>query len=176
MAGGANKGRPHSKTFDRMRIAIRLQLRNLGLTNNEIAAHIGISPTAFSILQKTSHYKILKNQYLTGILSDLDSDIEASLKLGQKTLNQAVPKALENLYALACQTADPKLQLQASTEILDRHGRFAKVSRIGLPTQDQGESASVVDNDVANALVANLGKAKAVADFNTLDPNSTTTN
>src|ERR1700757_1312961 len=105
----SNKGKHHSKTVDKIRIACRLEMLNLGLKDKDIAAHIGMSQTSYSLLKKTKIYQQLHNQYLTGILSVADADVIDNLPLQRKILAQGVPCALENLVALATQRVDKKL-------------------------------------------------------------------
>jgi hypothetical protein len=150
----SRKGKHHSKTVDKIRIACRLEMLNLGLKDREIAQHIGMSQTSYSLLKKTQIYQQLHNQYLTGVLSVADENIIENLPLQRRILNQAVPVALENLYAACVQKIDKKLQFEASKEVLDRQGAFAKVSRIGLPTASQN-----VDNSQDNELASELIKA-----------------
>lgn len=158
MAGGANKGKQHERTIDRIKIAIRCEMRNLGMSSTEIAEFIGISITAFSLLKRTSQYRILKNQMMTGILSKMDAQVADNLDVNTNTLRSGVPVALENLLALASgvykgQTVDVKVVKDASESILDRDGRFAKVSRIGAPSKEQGGLANLVDQEIASELL-----------------------
>ena len=85
------------------------------------------------------------------------------LSTQREKLNRAVPVAIENLMALALQTSNGKLRLEASREILDRHGHFSKVSRIGVPTEDQGGIGDSIDNEVATNLIGSLLNARAAA-------------
>jgi hypothetical protein len=165
MPGGSNKGRPHERTIDRIRIAIRLEMRNLGMSSTEIAEFIGISVTAFSLLKRTTAYRIIKNQMMTGILSKMDEQVAENLDLNTKTLRSGVPIALENLLALASgvykgQPVDVKVVKDASESLLDRDGRFAKVSRIGAPSKEQGGFADAVDQEVAGDLIKAVNTAK----------------
>jgi hypothetical protein len=155
----STKGKHHSKTVDKIRIACRLEMLNLGLKDKDIATHIGMSQTSYSLLKKTKIYQQLHTQFLTGVLSVADADIVDNLPLQRRILSHAVPSALENLVALATQRIDKKMQFEASKEILDRHGSFAKVSRIGLPTLEQGVG-SERDQEVASELISALAKTK----------------
>ena len=163
------KGKHHSKTVDKIRIACRIEMLNLGLKDKEIASHIGMSQTSYSLLKKTKIYQQLHNQYLTGILSVADEDVVDNLPLQRRILSSAVPSALENLLALATQKIDRKLQFEASKEILDRHGAFAKVSRIGLPTQEQN-SNNKQDDAVASELINALAKTKKQNEVTEIEP------
>lgn len=155
----SRKGKHHSKTIDKIRIACRLEMLNLGLRDQEIAAHIGMSITSYSLLKKTEAYKVIHNQYLTGVLSQADSEVATSFAHQREILAKSVPVALENLLALATQRVDNKLRFEASKEILDRHGAHAKVSRIGLPTPEQ-QVGTPADDAIAAELVAAFQKSK----------------
>jgi|SRR5580765_1733164 len=155
------KGKHHSKTIDKIRIACRLQMLNLGMMDKEIAAHIGMSQTSYSLLKKTKIFQVIQQEYLSGVLSQADEDVQLSFEYQRKMLSRSVPVALENLLRLATQRVDQKLQFEASKELLDRHGVHAKVSRIGLPTGSQDEKATPKDNEVASELISALHKAKA---------------
>lgn len=156
------KGVLTDKTRTRIEIAIRLEMQNLGLTDSEIANQIGIKPMSFARLKKTPVYQQLRTQFRTGILANVDAGIYSDYNKNRDRLDRAVPMALEKLIQLATKpTADDKTQLAAATEILDRHGRFAKVSRTGAPTAEQGGAAKEEDNKVANELISALNQAKS---------------
>lgn len=154
------KGKHHSKTIDKIRIACRLELLNLGLQDKQIAAYIGMSQTSYSLLKKTKLYQALHLQYLTGVLSNADEEVTNNFDYQRKILARGVPIALENLLRAASQRVDAKLNFEASKELLDRHGVHAKVSRIGLPTPEQ-DVATKKDNEVAQEVLAAYAKAKA---------------
>lgn len=163
------KGKHHHKTILKIKMACRLEMLNLGLKDSQIAQHIGMSLTSYSLLKKTKLFQQLHNQFLTNILSSADKDIVDSFELQREVLKQAVPVALENLYNLASQKVDRKLQFQASLEILDRHGAHAKVSRIGLPTSEQGVGTAK-DAELAQELIQALAKQrKADVTSNTIE-------
>lgn len=152
--------RAHTKTIDRIRIAIRLQLLNLGMSDAAIAQHLGMSQTSYSILKKTKLYIQFHSQYMTGILAPLDVEIQNTYPDNRKILDSAVPTALENLVHYAAQKVDKKLSFEASKEILDRQGMYAKVSRMGAAMPEQGGVATPKDNESAGELIKALAKAK----------------
>jgi hypothetical protein len=154
------KGKHHSKTIDKIRIACRLEMLNLGIRDQEIAAYLGMSKTSYSLLKKTKIYQQLHLQYLTGVLSDADTEVTNNFEYQRRILARGVPIALENLLRAASQRVDSKLNFEASKELLDRHGVHAKVSRIGLPTIDQ-DVATAKDNEVAQEVLQALAKSKA---------------
>lgn len=157
---GKVAGKLHEKTIQKIMIVIRLEMQNLGLTAPQIALHLGVSVQSYTRLTRLPLYQQLKSQYMTGVLAPLDNQIFQSYNYQRKILEQAVPTALENLLALASQKVDNKMRFEASKEILDRHGMHAKVSRTGIAMPEQGGAATHEDNEVANALLKNLTKAK----------------
>lgn len=149
-------GRPkgnHEKTILKAEIAVRLEMLNLGYSDGQIALHIGMTLGAFKMLRKTDIYKRIFSQYVTGVITPLDEKVRDNYQIGRKILQDAVPIALQNLVMNAAQKVDKKLQMEASKELLDREGSFSKVSRVGLPTKDQGGFAAPEDNTVANDLM-----------------------
>lgn len=156
------KKRLHDRTKFRAEMAIRLELSNLGMKDAEIARHIGMTSTGYSLLKKTQYYINTRNTMISGILSDADADLYKNYHVMRTKLDMGVPIALENLIQAATQKLDTKLKFKASLEILDRHGRFSKVTRIGLPTGDQGNAASVKDQEVADDLIHELASAAGV--------------
>jgi hypothetical protein len=150
----------HQKTIDRIRIAIRLQMQNLGLPDSAIAKHLGMTQTSYSILKKTKIYQQFHSQYMTGILAPIDNEIHNTYNENRKILDSAVPQALENLVFLAAQKVDKKLMFEASKEVLDRQGQYAKVSRMGAALPEQGGVAGKADNDSATELIKALAEAK----------------
>ena len=83
---------------------------------------------------------------MTGILTSLDESIGNKYTQGQKTLEMAVPIALQALFKQAMHSKDERVKNKAANDILDRDGRFAKVQRVGLPTAEQGGVAEDKDN------------------------------
>lgn len=156
------KGKHHSKTVDKIRIACRLELLNLGIRDQEIATYIGMSQTSYSLLKKTKIYQQLHLQYLTGVLSNADQEITDNFQYQRQILARGVPIALENLLRLASQRVDSKLNFEASKELLDRHGVHAKVSRIGLPNIEQ-DASTPKDNEVAQEVLQALAKSRAAS-------------
>lgn len=156
------KGKHHSKTIDKIRIACRLELLNLGIRDQEIASYIGMSSTSYSLLKKTKVWQQLHLQYLTGVLSDADTEITDNFQYQRKVLARGVPIALENLLRAASQRVDSKLNFEASKELLDRHGVHAKVSRIGLPNLEQ-DASTPKDNEVAQEVLQAFARSQQVA-------------
>lgn len=143
------KKRLHEKTIDKMQIAARIEMANLGMTDDAIAMHLGVRVAVFRRLKKVKMYQQIKSQLLTGILAPLDEDLNNNYNVNKRRLASAVPMALENLMALASQKVDKALQLKASQDLLDREGSFAKVSRQNVTVVDKNQASTPEDDAVA---------------------------
>jgi hypothetical protein len=148
----------------RMELAIRYELAFPACTDQDIADHLGLTTGQIHNWRSgptKDEYIALKNQLISGIISKVDSDVEDKLDFYKEQLDDMVPLALQNLYDLALQKTNSQLRLKASQDILDRQGHLAKVSRIGLPTVQQGGVADAKDNEVAAQLLEGLVTARA---------------
>lgn len=153
----------HKRTIDKVHIMVRMELANPLLNQIALAQLCGIPYGRFAIIKRSALYAAIHNQYMTGVLTKLDHQVEDNLKLSSETLKFAVPIALQNLVAQALQTKDLRVQNKACNDLLDRDGHFAKVTRVGLATPDQGGVANDKDNKVAGELIAALGKVNTPA-------------
>lgn len=156
-----NSASPYSKRW-RWELAIRFELANVGIKADAIAAHVGVSPSTLAQWRMNPEYVTLYNSIVCGVLDEIDSELSEDIKAQQFKLKKLVPIALTGLMELAMQKVNPSVRAKACSEILDREGNFAKVSRIGLATENQG-GIGKLDNDTANALIASLNAAKAVS-------------
>ncbi len=157
------------RTIDKMHILIRAELANPLLNSTEVAALCGLTIWKFSVLKATPMYRQLHNAYHTGLLTTLDQKVNNTIGLTQETLNLSVPVAMQALLKQAIQDKDLRIQNKACNDLLDRHGRFAKVTRIGAPTDEQSRG---VAEDKDNKAVAEM--VKALSSINN-DNNSPTT-
>jgi hypothetical protein len=155
MAG--NRGKHHQRTIDKMHILIRLELGNPLLSSTDIAKLAGIGIGRFAMMKRLPLYQQLHNQYMTGVITRLDTKVDKNLTLTQETLGFAVPMAMQALLKQAMQEKDLRVQNKACNDILDRDGHFAKVRRIGLATTEQGGAVATEDKD--NVAAAELIKA-----------------
>lgn len=165
------QSRPHIRTMDKINIIVRLELANPLLSPADIAQLAGLQPARLSLLKRHPFYKAVHNRYLTGIITDLDGKVKENLTLTQETLNFAVPVAMQKLLQQALQEKDLRVQNKACNDLLDRHGRFAKVTRIGLPTEEQGTGAEDKDNKAAIEMLKALRESPLAATSDTNDIN-----
>jgi hypothetical protein len=140
----ANKHR--QRTLDKIHLLIRLELANPQYSSTQVAELCGLTINRFSVLKKSSLYQQIHNQYMTGLLTTFDTNIKNSYNLSKQTLEFAVPIAMQKLVEQALNAKDARVQNKALNDILDRDGRFAKVSRIGMTVDDKGGVAEEKDN------------------------------
>ena len=151
----AVRGKHHLRTIDKMHILIRLELANPLLSSTDIAKLAGIGIGRFGLLKRTTLYQQIHNQYMSGLVTRLDTKVDKNLTLTQETLHFAVPLAMQALLKQALQEKDLRVQNKACNDLLDRDGHFAKVRRLGLAKPEQGGVgvADSRDNDTAAELI-----------------------
>lgn len=168
MAGGSNRGRHHIRTIDKIHLLVRLELANPLMSSSDVAALAGIKIGRFTMMKRLPLYQQIHNQYMSGIVTRLDSQVDRNFKLGQETLKFAVPLALQGLVAQALHAKDERVKNKAMNDLLDREGSFAKVSRTSLTVTEATASATDKDNETAAQLLDALKKQKEL--INTPDP------
>lgn len=162
---GGSGGRPrghHNRTLTLIDLLVRLELANPTLNFVELATLADIKPGRYLWLRKLAAYSRVKQSYTTGIISNLDEVVQKKLNLTQTTLDFAVPMAMQALVQQALSSKDERVKNKAANDILDRHGHFAKVSRVGAPTEEQGGVATDADQEVADKLAEALNSGKVV--------------
>lgn len=169
----AKKKGMHRRTLDKIHIMVRLELANPLLSQIDLAKLAGLPYIRYTLLKRTTVYQQIHNQYLTGVLTKLDNQVEDNLKVSSETLKFAVPLALQALVQQALQTKDLRVQNKACNDILDRDGHFAKVTRVGLATPDQGGVANEKDNQIASELIKALEANKAASSVGVSTPPTT---
>lgn len=133
---------------------VQAELVNPMLSNQELAQFLGCSTGTLVNFRKHSDYFEIRLEQTTGICSAVSESLVQNHQDQFAALSSLVPQAIHNLAQLARQQQDKKLQLQATTEILDRHGALAKISRTGLATSESSAAATTFDDAIAKALVA----------------------
>lgn len=135
----------------RMRVQKAASLTALGvLSDKDIAAHIGITQAAFSVLKSTKQFKAAMIELSTGIISQETQAVARHHEYQREEIADMVPLALQNLRNMAL-SKKPEIALKASLEILDRDGKHSKVSRTSV-TLEQHVDLSTTNNIAANIL------------------------
>ena len=155
--------KPHLRTIRRCHLLVRLELKSPHLTSAEIAKMVGLSPQSYVILKASQLYRDIYNQYLSGVLTKLDVQVDNNLELTAESLKFAVPIAMQALVEQAIQTKNERIRNKAANDILDRDGHFAKVQRIGVATTEQGGAGDDKDNAIAGELVRAMVRPKLSA-------------
>lgn len=136
----------------RKETAVRLAIMYPAMSDTEIAAQIGLTPSGLATMKASIEYKQLFAQYTTKVLSDYDAELADDQKALRERHKMKLPEALSTIYDLM-NSRDERIKLAAAKDVIARDGNFAEVSRIGLPTDDQGGFASKTDQDIANSIV-----------------------
>lgn len=144
-----------AKSFKaRIRMEKVARLEAAGLADAEIAAHVGITTAALAGIKTRPEYKVLVRQVATGVISQYDEQLAANSDFQRARLQSMVPPALDALFKAVTNPIDQRLAVEAAKQILDRDGRLAQVSRIGLAAPNQGGfAATQKDVEAANSIV-----------------------
>lgn len=118
----------------------------------EIAVFLGITPAGLAQMKADPEYVLLRMQAMSGVITEAEELYLKEAEYKHDQLRALVPQALQNLFDLA-RSQNEHVKLKATSEILDREGTLAKVSRIGLATADQGGAGTVIDDEIANNLL-----------------------
>jgi hypothetical protein len=136
VSSGRTPGRAY-KTILKIEKAVRLEA--MGLTDDQIAEHLGYADAnSFRVsLKQLPEYQSTRVRITTGVISELDDELASNTEYLRATINNSIPRALQVLVN-NLNSSDEKVAMTAAESLLDRHGKLAKVSRIGLPSEDQG--------------------------------------
>lgn len=152
------KGQIQEKTLRRIQLAARIELQNLGLTDDQIAEHVGIKASSFQRIKRLPLYRQIKNELFTGVLSAASEEVAKNYTYQRRIMDDAVPEAIQSLVELATQRKDRRIQLQAISELLDRQGKHIKVSRTAVQVVGPSAVANAEDNEIAQELAKALSK------------------
>lgn len=125
----------------------------------EIAAFLKMTPAGLAQMKMDPEYDIMRMQVASGVASSAEEELLKDQEYKYEQLRNLVPQALTNLFDLA-RSQNEHIKLKATSEILDREGTIAKVSRIGFAMPEQGGVATTIDNEIASNLT-NLLKIEA---------------
>lgn len=143
-----------AKAFKRLiRMEKAARLEALLYTDAEIAQHLNLTPAGLAQVKLDPDYESVRRRLKDGIASETDNIIAREGEYVRDRIRDMVPAALDSLYRAAISNNE-HIRLRAATQILNRDGRVAEVSRIGLPTEDQGGAGTKIDDDIASALIS----------------------
>lgn len=125
----------------------------LGMKDQDIADHIGLTHAGFITLKQSVEFKVIQQQIATCVVSEYDQLLAEDLNNVKEAIKDMVPDSIQALADCVRQRVDPKLRLTAASEILDRHGVFVKASRLQTPAEtDAASFISTKDDEVAASL------------------------
>lgn len=141
------------KTTLRMKKAASLLA--LGMKDQDIADHIGLTHAGYITMKQTTEFKVIAQQIATGVVSDYEQELAEDLNNVKESIKDMVPDAIQAIADAVRQKVDPKLRMAAAETILDRHGLFVKATRNQTPAEtDVASFISAKDDDVAANLAA----------------------
>jgi hypothetical protein len=108
---------------------------------------------------------------MTGLVSSLDVNVREQYNMTKKTLEFAVPIAMQAILKQALQEKDLRIQNKACNDLLDRHGSFPKVTRQSVEVQDHRGIAEDKDNRAVREMIEALDKMKTSTNTTT-NPNN----
>jgi hypothetical protein len=155
---GRLKGNPNYKTIIRIERAIRLEVK--GFSDAEIAEHIGLNKAGLATLKRNPLYTQVRIRVLNNVVGDLEQELGDDNHYIHQKIRSMLPKALQVLED-ALENPDVKARLSAAADVFDRDGKLAKVSRIGLPSEEQGGFAPKIDTTIVDGLEAAIGALKS---------------
>lgn len=126
---------------------------HLGFKDADIAAHIGITQPALSVLKATPQFQSIMIEVTTGILSQDSQQVARTREYQLEQLTDMVPMALDNLRRFQYHPK-AEIALKASLEVLDRQGDHAKVSRTDIHVDNNFDFTNV--NAIGNNIMAVL--------------------
>lgn len=130
-------------------------LMALGMKDQDIADHIGLTHAGYISMKQTPEYKVIAQQIATGVISEYDQALAEDLNNVKESIKDMVPDAIQAIADAVRQKVDPKLRLTAAETILDRHGLFVKATRNQTTAEtDVASFISAKDDDVAANLAA----------------------
>lgn len=110
----------------------------LGYSDIEIATAIGLTPAGLAMLKRSPQYQDILISVKNGFVRDMDSALGEHTELLRTRIRDHIPNAINTIIDMIQQRADKKLALTAAETLIGMDGRFAKVTRVGVPTEAQG--------------------------------------
>lgn len=132
---------------------VEMELGALRPTRAKIAEAVGIGVKTLAVLMEGPYYR----EFFGKMVSKREREAERAAVQGtheiRKKLNLYSGEAIECVVELMRSSKDDRVKLSAACEIIDRDGRFAKVSRMmnvnpgadGAPMLPEDVSAEILD-------------------------------
>lgn len=134
----------------------RLVADPAGYTNEQIANMLNCDKQTIVYIKQTPAFHAKMLEVSTGITSDWDADLRQDAENSRAELRSMMPSALL-VIRNAIMSNNPQMQRWAASEILDREGTHAKVSKSSVSVVTQPNMT--VDASVASNIMALLASA-----------------
>jgi hypothetical protein len=133
-----------------------------GQTVPELCEALGVSAPSLSKMRDTDEYKRMMDKAKRDSERQTQARLKESIVLTKTKLATFANEAIDILIELAA-AGKPEVRLKAACEILDRDGRFAKVSRMMNVRQGE-DGAPMLPEDTAAEILSALSKVKPSSD------------
>lgn len=132
---------------------VEMELGPLKPTRKTIAEAVGIGVKSLAFLMESSYYRDFFGKMVSKREREAERAAVQSTQEIRKKLNLYSGEAIEAVVELMRSSKDDRVKLSAACEIIDRDGRFAKVSRMmnvnpgadGAPMLPEDVSAEILD-------------------------------
>jgi hypothetical protein len=164
------------RSYLRMEIVARLEATGM-YSNDQIAHFIGVHVQTLIYMKARPEYQRMRISFATGVLDTVDKDVRLEMDNQIAELKDMVPFALRTLRDTLIRgnssdstLAERKLALEASRDVMDREGTFAKVSRAEVKVSKDVdlEKEKQVQTDLL-AMLSAADAAKRTNDTSILD-------
>jgi hypothetical protein len=135
---------------------VRLSLDPAGYTNEQIANHLGCDKQTVVIVRQLPEYHAKMIEVQSGVTSLYDQDLRTDTENARAELASMVPSAMM-VIRNALLSKSENIRLKAATEVFDREGAFAKVSKSSVTVTQVPEMRG--DPSVVSSIMQLLASA-----------------
>lgn len=164
------------RSYLRMEMLARLEATGQ-FSNIQLAAYFKITLASLLYLKARPEYESMRIAHQTGVLNTISNTAMMDIENQTAEIKDMVPLALRTLRdalirgnSLTSTVQERKLAMDASREILDREGEFAKVSKSEIHLKDVPnlERQTQIHDELRDILNA-ADEARATGDTSALD-------
>lgn len=136
-----------------------MELSEKQMLRSEMAKSLGLSLHKLQTLRDSVHFQELIQKLKTSREKSVEKVLKFSTIAIREKLSDYSNEAIEVLYGLMKSAKFDSIKLSAACEILDRDGRFAKVSRL-MNVQQGQDGAPMLPEDAAAEIMEAMKTAK----------------
>lgn len=164
------------RSYLRMEQLARLEATGL-YSNKQIAAFLNVHTQTLIIMKSRPEYHAIRMALTTGVLDNLTNEARMMIDNQIDELKDLVPQALSTLRStlirgnrIDATPSERKMAFEASREVFDREGTFAKVARAEITVSDEVdlEREQAINDDLL-AMLNVAHEAKRTDDPTILD-------